>query len=275
MALSDKRRTIYEDPVSGNLEMNITIEKVKKEALHLIKVAQLFDCIGMDIVELLPITKKGHRYLVVSVKYVTKIIELVCEKAKINHSQTNGLVESKEATLTLDLIVELYPVKEVSDKYYDALLLKQTFQIIDRAKVIRYKARLEQKLGGKLEDKWMGPYLIYAVMGNGMYKLYTTGHDEKVIKTIVHGKLEKTIQLLLDKLNKNEELEIKENKKRNKAQQIYENMPLYLQDLDQDNEAEPIMPIEKPVDLERRAKQYLQRNRNSEFLSPVECSYIK
>ncbi|CAG8832885.1 35069_t:CDS:2, partial [Gigaspora margarita] len=147
------------------------------------------------------------------------------------------------------------------------------------AKVMRYKARLGQKLGGKLEEKWTGPYWIHAVMGNGTYKLRTIDHDEKVIKTIVHGsqlknyiersdqtarfrELEKTLQPLLDKLNTNEELEIKgrqvvfrsqgqifeetieRSDKRSKAQQIHENMPVYLQYLNQDNDVEPIMPIE-------------------------------
>ncbi|RIB28100.1 hypothetical protein C2G38_2158852 [Gigaspora rosea] len=74
--------------------------------------------------------------------------------------------------------------------------------------------------------------------------------------------LEKTLQPLLDKLNTDEKIEIKgrqvsfksqgqvlkktvdKSKKRNKAQQIHENMPLYLQDLDQGSNMELIMPIE-------------------------------
>ncbi|RIB05585.1 hypothetical protein C2G38_2219271 [Gigaspora rosea] len=68
-------------------------------------------------------------------------------------------------------------------------------------------------------------------------------------------------QLLVNKLNADEELEIKgrrvifksegqvleetiKRSRRNKAQQIHENMTLYLQDLNQISEIEPIIPIE-------------------------------
>ncbi|CAG8757741.1 1172_t:CDS:2, partial [Gigaspora rosea] len=78
-------------------------------------------------------------------------------------------------------------------------------------------------------------------------------------------KLEKPLQSLLDKLDSDEELEIKERQVVlksqgqmfektveksdgiNKAQQIHENMSLYLQDLDQGSNVEPIMPIETAV----------------------------
>ncbi|CAG8486471.1 25040_t:CDS:2 [Gigaspora rosea] len=79
--------------------------------------------------------------------------------------------------------------------------------------------------------------------------------------------LEKTLQPLLDKLDTDEEIEIKgrrvsfkswgqvlektveKSDKRNKAQQICENMPLYFQDLDQGSNVKPIMPIETTGDL--------------------------
>ncbi|CAG8712206.1 17094_t:CDS:2, partial [Gigaspora rosea] len=73
--------------------------------------------------------------------------------------------------------------------------------------------------------------------------------------------------ITIEKLNTDEELEVKGRRvvfksqgqvlektvekrdKRNKAQQIRENMPLYLQDLDQGSNVEPIMPIEINGDL--------------------------
>ncbi|KAF0433219.1 hypothetical protein F8M41_005111 [Gigaspora margarita] len=73
--------------------------------------------------------------------------------------------------------------------------------------------------------------------------------------------LEKTIQPLLNKLNMDKKLEIKEmqvvlrdqehifeetiekSDKKSKIQQIHENILLYLQDLNQDNNIDPIIPI--------------------------------
>ncbi|CAG8538004.1 932_t:CDS:2, partial [Gigaspora margarita] len=52
------------------------------------------------------------------------------------------------------------------------------------------------------------------------------------------------LQPLVNKLSENEELEIKGISGGNKAQQIHKNMALYLQDLNQNTEIEPIMPIE-------------------------------
>ncbi|CAG8753976.1 18495_t:CDS:2, partial [Gigaspora rosea] len=49
--------------------------------------------------------------------------------------------------------------------------------------------------------------------------------------------LKRMLQLLINKLNMNEKLEIK-------GRQIYENMALYLQDLNQNTEIEPIISIE-------------------------------
>ncbi|CAG8785441.1 4836_t:CDS:1 [Gigaspora margarita] len=73
--------------------------------------------------------------------------------------------------------------------------------------------------------------------------------------------LKKMLQPLINKLSEYEELEIKgswvifksegqvlketiERSRRDKAQQIHKNMALYLQDLNQNTEIEPIMPIE-------------------------------
>src|SRR5579859_7603465 len=45
---------------------------MKTEPLHLIKVGQLFDRVGMDIVGPLPMTKYGNQYIIVATEYLTK-----------------------------------------------------------------------------------------------------------------------------------------------------------------------------------------------------------
>ncbi|CAG8617813.1 12015_t:CDS:2 [Gigaspora margarita] len=56
-----------------------------------------------------------------------------CRTAQNNTTKFDPfyLVYGREATLPVDLIVKSYPVEEVPDEHYDALLLKRTFRIID------------------------------------------------------------------------------------------------------------------------------------------------
>ncbi|CAG8733576.1 727_t:CDS:2 [Gigaspora margarita] len=57
--------------------------------------------------------------------------------------------------------------------------------------------------------------------------------DKKAIKSVVHGKVKEVLEETIERGNK-----------RSKAQHIHENMPLYLQNLYQNTETEPIMLIE-------------------------------
>jgi hypothetical protein len=45
---------------------------IGKNELHPIKVKELFYQIGIDFVGLLPITKKGNKYIIVVIDYFTK-----------------------------------------------------------------------------------------------------------------------------------------------------------------------------------------------------------
>src|SRR5579859_8127239 len=45
---------------------------MKTKPLHPIKVGQLFDRVGMDIVGPLPMTKHGNQYIIVTIEYLIK-----------------------------------------------------------------------------------------------------------------------------------------------------------------------------------------------------------
>ncbi|CAG8672754.1 4842_t:CDS:2, partial [Ambispora leptoticha] len=191
--------------------------------------------------------------------------------------------ESLVLARTMKLIDELFEARvrarenirksqERQKQYHDQQHPLPSFEIGD--KVLRYRAKLGQQLGGKLKEKWMGPYWIHDVMGNGTYKLRTMGPRGKVTKEHVHGKttekemeqrletLRRTIQQLVDRMNPEEELEIKGTRvtlrnqdqeigetfgrttKKSKAQQIHDDMHLYLRDLDRPVGFGPVLPVE-------------------------------
>ncbi|CAG8822507.1 29241_t:CDS:1, partial [Gigaspora margarita] len=48
--------------------------------------------------------------------------------------------------------------------YHDSQYPLQTFEI--GKEVLKYNAKLGSKIGGKLEEKWSGPYKIHEVLRN-------------------------------------------------------------------------------------------------------------
>ena len=48
-----------------------------------------------------------------------------------------------------------------------------------------HQTRLENQLSRKLEDKWLGPYYIHDILGNGSYKI-CKGNGTVLIK-FIHG----------------------------------------------------------------------------------------
>ncbi|CAG8546026.1 15706_t:CDS:1, partial [Gigaspora rosea] len=62
--------------------------------------------------------------------------------------------------------------------YYDSQHPLRTYEIGE--KVLKYNAKLGSKIGGKLEEKWNGPYRVHEVLGNSTYKFRTMSQQEQV-----------------------------------------------------------------------------------------------
>lgn len=111
------------------------------------------------------------------------------------------LTYGREVTLPVEWEVETYPVESMTDEQFRSIIVTRTMKIMDdlfeariRARerirkaqqqqkwyhdsqhplqtfeigeeVLKYNARLGSKIGGKLEEKWSGPYKIHEVLGN-------------------------------------------------------------------------------------------------------------
>ncbi|CAG8785442.1 4837_t:CDS:2, partial [Gigaspora margarita] len=59
--------------------------------------------------------------------FYNKVMEVVCKKAGIQHK----LSSIREVTLPVDLIIDTYPVEDMSNKHYDALLLARALRMVD------------------------------------------------------------------------------------------------------------------------------------------------
>ncbi|CAG8765015.1 12229_t:CDS:10 [Gigaspora margarita] len=105
----------------------------------------------------------------------------------------------------------------------------QSFVIGD--KVWQYKAKLNTRKGGKLEPKWHGPYWIHDVLYNRSYKLQTL--DEKVVAQSVHSNLLKRV------IDRSAALFPTETS-------IDKNLSAYLQDLNQGELSNLVLPFKKP-----------------------------
>ncbi|CAG8591865.1 31471_t:CDS:1, partial [Gigaspora margarita] len=62
-----------------------------------------------------------------------------------------------------------------------------TTNIQNREKVLKYNTKLGSKIGGKLEEKWNGPYQSHEALGNSTYKLRTIDWQEQVLVKVVYG----------------------------------------------------------------------------------------
>ncbi|CAG8477626.1 30363_t:CDS:2 [Gigaspora margarita] len=155
-----------------------------------------------------------------------------------------------------NLIIDTYPVEDISDEHYDTLLLARALRVVNYLFEAQIKA-YENIQKSQQEQKWRH---------NQQHPLrsFEIGKKDKKKMESRFEELKKILQPLGNKLSKNEELEIKERRvifkcegqmleetikksRENKAQQIYKNMVLYLQDLNQNTEIEPIMSI-KTID---------------------------
>ncbi|CAG8729738.1 31852_t:CDS:2 [Gigaspora margarita] len=73
---------------------------------------------------------------------------------------------------------------EIMDDLFEARIKAR--EKIQGEKVLKYNAKLGSKIGGKLEEKWNGPYRIHEILGNGTYKLWTINQQEQVLIKVVY-----------------------------------------------------------------------------------------
>lgn len=144
----------------------------------------------------------------------------------LKHSSTKFspfyLTYGREATLPVEMLVETYPIEDFGEDQFQSIVVARTLKLTHDLfearikarenirktqlyqkwhhdqqhplqtyevgeKVLKYNAKLAAKIGGKLEEKWSGPFRICEALGNGTYKLQTIGFPEKVQDKVVHG----------------------------------------------------------------------------------------
>ena len=103
-------------------------------------------------------------------------------------NRLNEIVE--ELPFRRDIAREEILRSQIKQKEYhdNKVKEKEKFEIGD--KVLKYDAKNHNSKSGKLDDKWLGPYLIHEILLNGSYKIKTI--EGKIVKTPINGMLLKS-----------------------------------------------------------------------------------